>query len=307
MKEFEFIDKLRLRFNPGSVPGGIGDDCAVIEGPCGKDYVVSTDMLMEGVHFRTSRCSSRDIGWKAAASNWSDIAAMGGTPTGYFLSVALPSELSEDWVDGFIDGMSSVCGAPLLGGDTIRSSGGLCVNITVIGELPHGKAVLRSGARIGDIIYVSGPLGDSAAALRMLEAGEDVPQKYRRLLDRHLRPEPRLREGLALASTEGVHSMMDISDGIGSDIRRMLQASRVGASVDVDSIPVSPELARLCAERGWELEDFSISGGEDYELLFTADPDCRIGIECHAIGRIIEGEGLHWNGGSKDYKGFEHF
>lgn len=307
MKESEFIDKLRLRFNPGAQPGGIGDDCAVLAGPDGNDILVSTDMLMEGVHFRSGRFSPYDIGWKAAAVNWSDIAAMGGTPVGSFLSLALPSGLDESWADSFLEGFGAVCDAPVLGGDTIRSSSGLCVNVTVLGKIARGKALLRSGARPGDIIYVSGALGDSAAALKLLEAGENIPAGCETLLERHLRPIPRLEEGAALASSCGVHAMMDISDGVGSDLRKMLTSSGVGAEVEVAKVPLSDGLRRLCFERGWSGTELALCGGEDFELLFTADPSVKPEIPCFAIGRIVEGDGVKWTGGEKDYKGFEHF
>ena len=209
---------------------GIGDDCAVMPQREGLDTLVTTDLLVEDRHFLLADVSPEQLGWKSAAVNISDIAAMGGRPTAAFLSIALPASVSAEWVDKFIAGfreLSARFGVPLLGGDTSASPDKLFINVTVLGECPHGRALLRSGARPGDLICVTGPLGDSAAGLKLIlerhADGEGAPEDI--LIRRHYLPMPRVAEGMALRDCPGVHAMMDISDGIASDLRHILEAS----------------------------------------------------------------------------------
>lgn len=417
---------------------GIGDDCAVIPQRSGVDTLVTTDLLIEDRHFLLSDISPEELGWKSAAVNISDIAAMGGRPVATFLSIALPPKLplarlsssaipgsrfsgiagggessevagggessevaggvdvsggpnggseSDDgraeWVDRFIAGfkeLSSKFGVPLLGGDTSASPDKLFINVTVLGECPHGRAVLRSGARPGDLICVTGNLGDAAAGLKLiLERKEnadldpslrlgvqtDVPLSAKMaenalrgtlsstpkcsgeedaavhmssadgfaggitapacsrgtaeeiLIHRHYLPMPRVAEGRALAAVPGVHAMMDISDGIASDLRHILEASSgngvsVGAEIDLGALPLSEELSQLCAERGWDANELAVSGGEDYELLLTIAPDAlhaalASAVNLTVIGRVTEGGGIRWIGSEKEFKGFTHF
>ena len=539
---------------------GIGDDCAVIPQHFGLDTLVTTDLLIEGRHFLLEDITPYELGWKSAAVNISDIAAMGGRPTSAFLSIALPDfsnrpdlaslrhsrpdreslepssghpeppfchpERSEgspspltEWMDGFIAGFNALCGkygVRLLGGDTSASDDKLFINVTLLGECPHGRAILRSGARAGDIIYVTGPLGDSAAGLKLIlerssalpgrptldgqeaktaffdagaptsgrpgstsvaagapsvnpgppSVGSDTPSVIlseaknldpsaglrmtgpsaalgstpttidQTLIRRHYLPEPRVALGQQLAAIPGVHSMMDISDGIASDLRHILNASSaeiagqagndanhpfpgdpaypfpddpvrhvltdpvrpvltdpacpvltdparhsldapprhspadqfrhsrpdrespsseeapsgacqvdsplLAAEIDLRSIPLSDELRTLCANRGWDPFELAVSGGEDYELLFTAAPDCKVPEGCVAIGRIVDSRSepgmtdeelevtgaepevtdvepgmadaeqgttgrIRWIGSDKEFKGFTHF
>ena len=294
--EFDLIGRISSRFagkdNCSTAPDGvlgIGDDCAVIPQRAGMDTLVTTDLLIEDRHFLLSDISPEQLGWKSAAVNISDIAAMGGRPVATFLSIALPKRLPlrqedppgdqspdhryreglfrlpdgggksspvedgcadseggsvEKWVDRFIDGYKAMCdkfGVPLLGGDTSASPDKLFINVTVLGECPHGKALRRSGARPGDLICVTGTLGDSAAGLRLVlersashsephschsERSEESPAAPElTLIRRHYCPMPRVAEGQALAAVPGVHAMMDISDGIASDLRHILKAS----------------------------------------------------------------------------------
>jgi len=342
--EFELIRRISARFQspPFSNPEqgeassgvvGIGDDCAVLPQHDGLDTLVTTDLLIEDRHFLLSDISPEDLGWKSAAVNISDIAAMGGKPTASFLSIALPpchperSEGSDsasdgmaEWVDRFISGfreLSSRFCVPLLGGDTSASPDKLFINVTVLGECAHGKAVMRSGASPGDLVCVTGPLGDSAAGLKLiLEGSADGPAEEI-LIRRHYRPLPKVELGMALAAVPGVHAMMDISDGIASDLRHILEASGrrnesgtvepLGAEIDLLSLPFSPELVKVCAARGWDAAELAVSGGEDYELLFTAAPGTPLPEGCVVIGRITETGGLRWLGSDKDYKGFTHF
>lgn len=307
--EFGLIDRISSRFKAPDGVIGIGDDCAVLPQNSGRETLVSTDMLVEGTHFLLDDIPARDLGWKSAAVNFSDIAACGGKVTGSFLSLALPQGISEEWMDGFVDGfreMSQEAGAPLLGGDVTSSPDRLCINVTVLGETAAGRAKLRSTARPGDLVCVTGPLGDSAAGLKLILEG--LPRDER-LISRHYRPRPRLKEGLALSGMDEVHAMMDISDGVASDLRHILDASGVGAIIDTAALPLSPGLIEVCDRYGWDAVRLALCGGEDYELLFTVTPEgeAKITIPHHVIGRVTGSGDLVWAGAEDDYIGFRHF
>lgn len=306
--EFGLIDSIRSRFPVPSKMLGIGDDCAIIPQHDGVDTLVSSDMLIEGSHFILSEISAYQLGWKAVAVNLSDIAAMGGKPVSSFMSIALPSRLNSEWISAFIDGyheISSRYACALLGGDTTASPDRLCVNIGVIGNCHNGKALLRSGAQVGDKICVSGHLGNSAGGLKLIMEGE---RNYcPKLVEQHYMVVPRVEEGLLLASCPGVHAMMDISDGIASDLRHILKASGVGAEVDTAAIPISAELSSCCQQFSWDALELALCGGEDYELLFTASVDANIPIEHYVIGQVVEGSKLSWLGSQRDYMGYRHF
>lgn len=309
--EFELISHIKSMFPLPEGIVGIGDDCAVIPQGGGDDLLVSTDLLVDGTHFLADDIPPRDLGWKSAAVNYSDIAAMGGNPLGSFLSIALPSSVSEEWMDEFMDGyrqMSDSVGAPLLGGDTTKATDKLCINVTVLGTCAHGKAVLRSGARTGDLICVSGNLGDSAAGLKAILSGAPRTGTAAELVRRHYHPVPRVAEGKALAAA-GAHSMMDISDGIGSDLRHILEESSKGAVIYTGRIPVSPELQAFCLEQGLDHLELAINGGEDYELLFTigSADEKKLQLRHFVIGRIVAEDGIRCEGPAKEFKGFRHF
>ena len=313
--EFGLIDRIRKMT---SVPDpswvGIGDDCAVIPlspetgGAPASDLLVSTDMLVEGTHFLMEDISPRQLGWKSAAVNISDIAAMGGKPIATFLSLALPKTLPEQWMQEFMEGYNGISekyGAALLGGDTTCSPDRICINVTVLGTCPRGKAKPRSAARPGDLVCVTGTLGDSAAGLRLILGGQKGAAP--RLMDRHYTPTPRVEEGLALSCLPGVHAMMDISDGVGSDLRHILDESGVGARIDTGKLPISKELQDLCIKKGWDPRELALCGGEDYELLFTMDPQETPDIPYTVIGEITPNPTVTWEGGSRDYMGYKHF
>ena len=309
--EFELIGRISAATPTPEGITGIGDDCAVIPQKQGLDTLVTTDLLIEGRHFLLQDVSPHDLGWKSAAVNISDIAAMGGRPTSAFLSIALPEGLAEspgaNWIDAFISGFNELCsrfGVSLLGGDTSASDDKLFINVTLLGECPHGQALKRNTARPGDIIYVSGPLGDSGAGLRLILEGAP---RVDYLIRKHYLPVPRVELGLQLAATPGVHAMMDISDGIGSDLRHILDASGTGATVEISRIPLSPELKDACAAHGWDPIELATCGGEDYELLFTAAPGTAVPEGCTPIGAIEPEPGLRWSGSTRDYQGFTHF
>ena len=310
--EFGLIGRIRERFPAPEGVTGIGDDCAVIPQRSGRDTLVSTDMLIEGTHFLRRDIPPYRLGWKSAAVNISDIAAMGGQPTATFLSVALPADLETGWMEEFLRGYADISrrfGVALLGGDTTASPDRICLNVAVLGECPSGAARLRSAARDGDLVCVTGSLGDSAGGLKAILEGVERDADVQALIDRHYLPLPRVAEGLRLAATPGVHAMMDISDGIGSDLKHILEASGLGAVIDVPALPLSPALRRVCARLGWDAAALATGGGEDYELLFTCTPEAERSLDVPhtVIGVIRDLPGIEWRGAEGPVAGFDHF
>lgn len=325
--EFGFIERFSPEFKHllTSKLTGIGDDCAILPMNDEEELLVTTDILVEDVHFLRSAITPRQLGYKSVAVNLSDIAAMGGEPIGTFLSIAIPADVEVEYLDELMKGYHAISekyGVPLLGGDTTKSLKHLAVNVCVLGKIAKGQARLRSMARPGDLVCVSGRLGDSAGGLQVLlhQPEKDADTDY--LLMRHHQPEPQLPEGKFLAESGAVHAMMDISDGIASDLKHILKASQQGAEVLLEQLPVSPVLKSVCEKQNWNVEDLAAGGGEDYELLFTVVPDkfdqlqtnflTRFNKPIFAIGRITEGPAeIHWfrNGKAVDFgkAGFNHF
>ncbi|HEX3354487.1 MAG TPA: thiamine-phosphate kinase [Terriglobales bacterium] len=269
---------------------GIGDDCAVLEIPRGHEVLVTTDFSLEGVHFRRTWHPPESVGHRCLARGLSDIAAMGGEPIAAFLSLALPRNLSQSWVEKFIRGLLQLggeAGVTLAGGDTAESPGGVLADIMVVGSAPKGKAVLRSGARPGDGIYVTGELGGAAAALRLLSQRRRVrPSDF----PRHFFPVPRIKVGRFLRDRGIVSAMIDISDGLSTDLGHICDESGAGAEVEMKEVPRA-RIGKMAQEvdRG-----LALHGGEDYELLFTAAPEKHVpssvaGVAIRRIGRIIRG------------------
>ena len=283
MNEFELIDRhFRREPRNADVRIGIGDDGAVFSPSPGMEYVVTVDMLVENHHF-SEGCDPRALGHKALAVNLSDLAAMGALPRFALLAGALP-DADEAWVAAFMrgfDGLASEYDVELIGGDTTRGPRTLCV--TAIGELPAGTALRRSGASPGDVVYVSGHIGDAALALAANAGRTEIEPAARRALQRRLdEPQPRVALGVAL---RGVASAaLDVSDGLTGDLGHVLAASRVGATLDLAAIPCSDELrARLSGpERAIALRCL-LAGGDDYELCFTASPAMRERIDAIAL------------------------
>ena len=273
--EFELIRLLTDDISPDvQTIVGVGDDCAVYE--IGKKrYLLATcDMLIEDVHFSRRTASPFLIGCKAIACSLSDIAAMGGRPLFTLISIGLPESMSEEFVQDLYIGVRSMCrdhGLALVGGDTVRSPDKMVIDVSMVGDCPKGKFILRSGAKAGDAIVVTGCLGDSAAGLDLLDGNRTEPDTERRseLIEAHLAPEPQTEQGIFLTEGFGVHSMIDISDGFTGDLAHICESSKLGARIWVDKIPISETLEEFC--RGARLDplDYALSGGEDYELLFT--------------------------------------
>ena len=316
MPEFDLIARIHARAAlRGDVLLGIGDDAAILRVPAGRDLVVAMDTLNSGVHFPEDTAPA-DIGWKSLAVNLSDLAAMAATPAWCTLSLSLPQS-DADWVDGFLDGFLALAAqhdVALVGGDTTRGPLSICVTAHGLVE-PRGT-LRRSGARVGDDLWVTGTLGDAAGALRQWQAGAAIDPTLRARLDR---PTPRVAAGRALAGI--AHACIDVSDGLLADLAHVCRASRVGARVQVDALPASSALrasfATLESRRALQA-----AGGDDYELCFTAPNTARRAVEaamsaCDVpatrIGEItadagcveaFDAEGRAWQ---PPRRGYEHF
>lgn len=293
---------------------GIGDDCAILRLP-ERDTLVTTDFTLEGIHFRRAWHPPESVGHRCVARGLSDIAAMGGEPVAVFLSLAFPDDLPQSWVNRFARGLITLAenhGATVAGGDTAQSPNGILADIIVIGSVPKGKSILRSGAKPGDRIYVSGELGGSAeAAVRMHAHPKKKlnPRDYRR----HFYPEPRVELGHFLREKKLASAMIDTSDGLSTDLAHICEESGVGAEIDSSAIP----LAHVGKPAHEVDPDLALHGGEDYELLFTAPPGKRMpskiaGVTITQIGVITRSRRLLLlSPGGAGYelhpRGWEHF
>ena len=249
---------------------GIGDDAAVLDPPMKRLQLVTTDMLVENVHFRLDIAKPFQIGWKSLAVNISDIAAMGGEPTYAFVSIGLTRETTVEFVDELYSGIKEAAEAysvDIVGGDTV-SSPEVIINISLLGEVEAENLVLRSGAKAGDAIAVTGDLGGSAAGLALLKRGVSMDG-----IEKHLMPVPRVCEGRLLAKSGCVTSMIDISDGLASEVHHICEQSKTGARLYMKDVPLSDNVFRIAELTGGNPYDFALYGGEDYELLFTCQPD----------------------------------
>lgn len=248
---------------------GLHDDCAVLAWD-GKPLLVTTDASVEGIHFNFAWYSPMDAGWRAMAGAISDIAAMGGVPRFATVSIAIPASTPVEVADGFYGGLreaAAFCGTAIIGGDTARSPSGVFVDITVLGEASDGRYLLRSGAREGDVLAVTGWPGRSAAALELFKrhgCGAAIPGDVRAA---HVHPQPRLAAGRWLAACPQVHAMIDVSDGVIQDARHLAERSGIGLEVDTGATPDDDLLVRVCAEHDLDMRACYWGGGEDYELL----------------------------------------
>ena len=310
--EFDLIARIRARVaTRADVVLGIGDDAALLAPPPGRQLVVTADTLNDGVHFPPGT-SPTDVGWKALAVNLSDLASMGAEPAWCTLSLSLPQS-DPAWIEGFLDGFLDLAGQhgiALVGGDTTR--GPLSIAVTAMGLVEPGRALRRDGARVGDEVWVTGTLGDAAGGLALLDR-EPVPA-LRARLDR---PTPRVAAGRALAGI--ATACVDVSDGLLADLGHVCARSHVAAHLDVDALPASAALREAFGEA--DRIALQASGGDDYELCFTAPADAgadigavsaQLGLRITRIGRIVAGEGVHpvdaksqpW---SSPRRGYDHF
>lgn len=282
--EDQFIDHIAQLFPSKQGILGIGDDCAVIPAENGKAWLVTTDALVEGVHFIKEQIPAKDLGYKAVAVNVSDIAAMGGEPKYAFLSIALPKTVDCSWVKLLMDGIKGACdkwNILLLGGDTVGSKRDVFINITLVGSAFQDKIKYRNGAQDGDVICVTANLGDSGAGLKAIQEKIKESNDTGHFIHAHFHPEPSPEQGIWLAGHHEVHSMMDISDGLNCDLQRLVKASKKGAEIDVESIPVSQYLSNV----EWDALELALVGGEDYCLLLTVAPE-----SCEKLQREFEQE-----------------
>jgi thiamine-monophosphate kinase len=262
------IARIEGAFKPGRAKTlllSLGDDAALWRPTAGQETVLTCDWFLEGTHFLRGKHPADAVGWKCLARAVSDIAAMGGKPQCFLLSLALPPSLTGRWLKEFLRGLrraSRALGCELAGGDTTRRDEVL-ISVTVVGEVRRGRAILRSGARPGDLLFVSGTLGEADLGLRQLRRMRSVSKPTNAALRRHLYPHPRLELGQWLAEKRVASAMMDVSDGLSTDLARLCEASGVGARVDADSLPVTA-LTRIGDARV-----LALHGGDDYELLFA--------------------------------------
>lgn len=327
--ESEIIARIRRRsLSHDQVPVGIGDDAAVINTGGAMDMIACSDLMVEGVHFRREWDAPGLIGHKALAVTLSDVAAMGGIAKFAMISIALPRDLSSGFIEQIFQGVFNLadsCGVSIIGGDTSSSPGSLFIDTSVIGECATGRAITRRGARIGDSIYVTGTLGASALGLLLLEQGirlEDCdkdPARQRALM-KQLAPEPRLNVGRAIAEMNLATAMIDISDGLSTDLWHILDESGCGAIIHASEIPID-ESVRSFSAKAAEKDPLylALDGGEEYELLFTARREDQnrvaalsrsLGIAVTVIGEIVADNGLQLerNGVLEPLKasGYEH-
>ncbi len=310
--ERDWIESLRSHCKAfGRVKVGMGDDCAILDPPRGHEVLVTTDFSLENIHFRRDWQTPESVGHRCLARGLSDLAAMGAQPLAAFLSLALPIELVRSrrhlpsWRDRFFKGFLSLADkyqVPLAGGDTAQSplnsmrtprnsaapTGWALADIVLIGSAPRGRALLRSGAKAGDRIYVTGQLGGAAAELAQLAA---APRRFRKVMTvatgdhPHLFPEPRLAVGAWLVKHRRANAAIDISDGLSTDLDHLCEESGVAATIDAAAIPMHPLAENL---------EQALHGGEDYELLFTASPAMHIpkqiaGVAVRCIGQMRRG------------------
>jgi thiamine-monophosphate kinase len=298
--EDQLIERVCRKFPSGTplVRTGIGDDAAVIRPTRRTEWVITTDAFLENVHFLRRVHPPKAVGYKALARSTSDIAAMGARPRYFLLTLALPDSCTGKWLDEFLGGMVIAArrfGLSLVGGDTTKHRT-VMISLTVIGEVDSGRAILRAGARPGDLLCVSGKLGEAELGLRLVLKGLHTKKRWENLAKKHLYPEPRLALGQWLAARRIATSMIDTSDGLSTDLGHICKASGVGASVWADKIPlasVPPELKR----KGLDAMRLALDGGEDYELLFTVPkrfarrlPRTVTGVPITVIGEITNGK-----------------
>ncbi len=332
--EFGLIHRIAsaLPAPPDHVVVGVGDDVAVLDGLDGSYLLATIDAQVEGVHFRLETTTAYQLGRKAVAINLSDIAAMGGAPLWALVSLALPSHTEVSFVDELYCGMNEEIrrsGCCIVGGNVSRGHSGILVDICLLGKVAKDRVILRSGAKEGDAVMVTGTLGDSRAGLELLSrthcAVSVSSESRNRVLERHLTPRARIEEGQVLAGLQKVSAMLDVSDGFLGDLQHLCDASGVGAQVWVDDMPMSDACREVAAIAGVSPLEWALTGGEDYELLFTLSPEHMndtvtalgraTGTPCRQVGLIrkgIEGIQLSTNDGtvlslSRFVKGWDHF
>jgi thiamine-monophosphate kinase len=328
ISEFDFIDSIKSWFDipVQDVIKGIGDDCAVLSIAKDRVLLYTTDMLVQDIHFMIDRIPFYQLGRKAIAVNLSDIAAMGGRPLIALISIAIPPETEVEAIHELYKGMRDISEQHNLiigGGDTVASPDRLVINITVIGDEKKNEVLYRSGAVAGDKIYLTGTVGDSAAGLKILKSEIMAPEKIRDFcIKAHNDPVPLVEIGRIIAASGLADSMIDLSDGLVSDLGHICDESKIGALIAAEKIPISPELAAFADSAGFDPLDLALSGGEDYQLLFTVPAGHEQGIgrlfadrnlhPPYHIGEIEQGQGIRMKRADGSFTelhamGFNHF
>lgn len=324
LTEFQLIKRIQqgVHISNKKVICGIGDDCAVVSGEGGMFELITTDCLVESVHFDLKYFTAEEVGMKAMAVSLSDIAAMGGTPLYALISLGIPEKFSAEWVLNFYEGGGKIArefNVSIIGGNTSRSAGTFWASLEILGEVSSDNCKFRNGAQPGDGIYVTGPIGSSAMGLFLLKKDKSAKSIFVRS---HKTPQPKIKAGQFLGKVKGVSSLVDISDGLLADLEHILEQSGVGAHVYFEQIPRECDLESLAKEHDLSLSEIVLSGGEDYELLFTVkekseksliDKAKREGINIFKIGTIADKkDGLKVFGKKGEElavkkKGYDHF
>lgn len=326
--EFGLIDIIKSETinDPSMVVAGIGDDTAVLRHPQGKLLLVTTDMMIENVHFIVKGDNGREIGYRVMAANVSDIASMGGKPTQAVISIGVNPEMDVDFINSVYDGMkacSCAYGVNIVGGDTVSSPDNLVLNVSLLGVVGEEEYLLRSGAEPGDAVLVTNVLGDSRAGLDIVLGNCSIsPEGEEYLLGRHYYSTPRVKEIAAGVGTGSITAADDISDGLGSEIHEIADASGVGAVLWFDALPVSGYTREVAEKTGNDLTEYSLFGGEDFEVVFTSPADKAdslakviqeaTGTKVSIVGEILErsqGVKLLRNNSLQELekKGYSHF
>ncbi len=323
--EFNFINNFSPKFLTGLPQGvrGIGDDCAVIPSSGDETYLLSTDTLVDSVHFLKDKISPTALAIKSLTVNVSDVAAMGGQPLYILLAVSTPADIELAWIKEFFDGIRKGCdqyGVSLIGGDMTKSPIHLVITVTVIGKALRSNIKYRSTAQTGDVICVTGNIGDSVGGLFCYRDALSSTPDTSQLITQHLNPRAHIEEGLWLSQEKGVNAMIDISDGVESDIKRIMEKSKCGASLELSHLPLSDAFMRVGKEMNWNVYEMAVTGGEDYCLLLTVDPASFEDISTRynrifhhpltAIGTIIDQELMIKYQGKTitlNQKGYDHF
>jgi thiamine-monophosphate kinase len=315
MSEFDLIARYFKRSSKrGDVLLGVGDDAAVLQVPIDRRLVAAVDTIVEGVHFPIGTDAAA-IGHRALAVNLSDMAAMGAEPAWITLSLSMPSK-DTDWLDGFAKGLFALAdryNVALVGGDTVR--GPLSITVQAMGLIEADLWLTRSGAKVGDAIFVSGVPGEAAAGLAVLQRASAKSVAVEHLIERFLWPEPRVQLGRSIKSIAS--SAIDVSDGLLADLAHIGEMSGCGAQIDLELLPQSQAMRSLFASA--ECEQMALTGGDDYELLFTV-PNERLGelaaaiaggVECTRIGRVVSGSGVTCQRAGREVqvatRGYDHF
>jgi thiamine-monophosphate kinase len=323
--EFGFIDRIKhgCLFRDRNVFKGIGDDCAVFRTSAEQLTLFTTDMLVENVHFMRRAIPAFRLGRKSLAVNISDIAAMGGIPGEALISIAIPETIDVDYLDAFYDGMKSMArefDVNLLGGDTTASPEHLVINIAVVGEAPEAEILYRSGARVGDVVFLTGTVGSSAAGLDIILSKRSFPAQDE-LLDAHCDPRPHVKAGRIIAGLKVANSLIDVSDGVAADLGHICAESKVGAIIDEEAVPTTTVFREYCRQFNLDSRHLSLHVGEDYVLLGTVPEESAEtlgealrskGCEFFPIGKTVAGGGLRLRDRAGNLKeisssGWDHF